>query len=192
LRLALSRVTECSYALSRFSTGIGGSSMLRGTSVHRFVTTALVALVVAGAAGCVPARINEVRDLRPAIDAIFARYVASLRAGDADAWAELWTEDGIQMPPDAPAVAGRTRIRETLRGALAAFRADMQIRTDEVRGAGDWAFARGTYTLTLTPKQGGAPVPVDGKFLTIFARQPDGSWKIHRDVFNSNVPPSRR
>jgi hypothetical protein len=24
------------------------------------------------------------------------------------------------------------------------------------------------------------------------ARQPDGSWKIHRDIFNSNVPPPGR
>jgi ketosteroid isomerase-like protein len=37
-------------------------------------------------------------------------------------------------------------------------------------------------------KDGGEPIPYDGKFLTIFKRQSDGSWKIHRDIYNSNVP----
>ena len=30
---------------------------------------------------------------------------------------------------------------------------------------------------------------VDGKYLTIFKRQPDGSWKAYRDCFNSNNSP---
>jgi uncharacterized protein (TIGR02246 family) len=163
--------------------------MQRTTSARPLLTAALIALV---SAGCVPRAVRQVPELRPAIDAIFTRYAASLRAGDADAWAELWTDDGVQMPPDAPPVAGKSRIRENLRGMLAAFRFDMQIDIDEVRAAGDWAFARGTYTAMLTPKQGGAAMPIDGKFMTIFARQPDGSWKIHRDIFNSNAPPPRR
>jgi ketosteroid isomerase-like protein len=27
------------------------------------------------------------------------------------------------------------------------------------------------------------------KYLTIYRRQPDGSWKIYRDISNSNEPP---
>lgn len=129
--------------------------------------------------------------VRPAVDAIFAKYAASLAAGDADAWSTLWTEEGIQLPPDTPPVAGRTAIREKLRAVLAHFRFDMRIRTEEVRASGDLAFARGMYAATLAPKAGGATIPIDGKFLTIFLRQPDGSWRIYRDIFNSNVPPPR-
>jgi ketosteroid isomerase-like protein len=55
-----------------------------------------------------------------------------------------------------------------------------------------WTFARGMYSATLVPKAGGAQIPIDGKFLTILARQPDGSWKIWRDIFNSNQPPPNR
>lgn len=161
---------------------------MRRTGVCRFLRLGLAALP-AVAASCAPRTNLEAPVLRPPVDAIFAQYAASLRAGDAEAWAALWTEDGIQMPPDAPAVAGRTQIREKMRALLAAFHLAMQIRTEEVQAAGDWGFARGTFTATLTPKHGGEPVPVDGKFLTILARQADGSWKIHRDIFNSNVPP---
>ena len=141
---------------------------------------------------CAPRAIREAPDIRAAAESIYARYAATLGAGNADAWAELWADDGVQLPPDAPPVVGKSQIREKLRGVLDAFRFDMQIRTEEARSAGGWASARGTYTATLTPKRGGDPVPIDGKFLTIFARQPDGSWKIYRDIFNSNVPPRSR
>ncbi len=130
--------------------------------------------------------------MRETVDAIFAKYAASLSAGDADGWATLWVEDGVQMPPDAPPVVGKSQIREKLRTLLAQFRFDMRIHTEEVRTAGDWAFARGMYSATLTPKAGGPQIPIDGKFLTILARQSDGSWKIYRDIFNSNVPPGGR
>jgi ketosteroid isomerase-like protein len=60
------------------------------------------------------------------------------------------------------------------------------IFNEEVRVAGDWAYSRGTYSATLTPKAGGEPREDSGKYLTILERQSDGSWKIARDCFNSN------
>ncbi|NNL34917.1 MAG: nuclear transport factor 2 family protein, partial [Silicimonas sp.] len=60
----------------------------------------------------------------------------------------------------------------------------MEISPEETVIMGDWAFSRGNYTAALT-RQGNA-VNVDGKFMTIFKRQDDGSWKIYRDIFNSN------
>ena len=126
---------------------------------------------------------------RADVDAIYAQFAGSLRAGDPDAWTALWAEDGIQMPPDAPSVDGRAAIREAIGRVLDQFYFEMEIDTEEAHAVGDWGFASGTYTATLTAKDGGSVIPVDGKFVTVFAHEPDGSWKIHRDIFNSNVPP---
>ena len=71
------------------------------------------------------------------------------------------------------------------------FKFDIAITNEEVRTAGHLAFARGTYQATLTPKQDGDRIPIDGKYMTILVRQPNGSYKIHRDIFNSNIPPGR-
>jgi hypothetical protein len=30
-----------------------------------------------------------------------------------------------------------------------------------------------------------------GKYIVIWKRQPTGGWKIHRDIFNSDVPPAQ-
>jgi hypothetical protein len=65
----------------------------------------------------------------------------------------------------------------------------IDIKNEETVVRGDIAYCRGTFTRVMTPKAGGASVNYDGKFLTILKRQGDGTRKIYRDCFNSNVPP---
>ncbi len=124
-----------------------------------------------------------------AINAIWSTYVSSLEAGDIDGWLSLWTEDGVQMPPNEPPVIGKDQLRQRNGAALDLFTVEIDITNQEVGVAGDWAFSRGVYTATLAPKDGSTSIPVDGKFMTILRRQTDGGWKIHRDIFNSSVAP---
>jgi ketosteroid isomerase-like protein len=63
------------------------------------------------------------------------------------------------------------------------------IKNEEIQLSGNFGFARGTYSALLVPKAGGEEIPIDGKYLTIFKKQADGTWKIYRDAFNSSVPP---
>jgi ketosteroid isomerase-like protein len=81
------------------------------------------------------------------------------------------------------------QLRQRNGGALDLFVVDIQITNEEVGVNGNLAFSRGNYVATFSPKDGAQPIPVDGKFMTILKKQPDGSWKIHRDMFNSNVAP---
>lgn len=126
------------------------------------------------------------------LDQVWEEYAASLNAGDMERWLALWTEDGIQMPPGEAPVVGKLRIRERNQDVADQFTFDMQVFNEEGESAGDWAYCRGTYRATLTPRTGGDVMFVDGKFMSILARQADGSWKIHRDIFNSNVPPGEK
>ncbi len=125
-----------------------------------------------------------------AINEIWTQYAATLTAGDLDLWISLWTDDGIRMAPDAPAVIGKEQIREAMKPAFDQMTLDVTIANKEVKVAGDWAFSRGTGILSTTPKKGGKTTKIDGKYLTILERQADGSWKIAIDCFNSNVPPT--
>ena len=47
-----------------------------------------------------------------AINTIWSTYVSSLEAGDIDAWLSLWTEDGVQMPPNEAPVIGKDQLRQ--------------------------------------------------------------------------------
>ena len=142
-------------------------------------------------AGC--SREQQKVSATTAADAIWKEYAVSLNEGDLERWLALWTEDGIQMPPDEAAIAGKDNIRARNEAVLDKFTFEIGITNQEIETAGDLAYSRGTYKARLMPKEGGRPISIDGKYLTILERQPDGSWKIHRDIFNSNTaPPSSR
>ena len=133
----------------------------------------------------------NVEEVTAAIEAAFTEYGASLGDGDAERWIELWMEDGMQLPPGAPPNVGRDMILANIQRALSvlAFE-DMQIQVDEVLVKGDTAIARGMYTVNYVPHDGSPITQIDGKYTTTFMKQEDGSWKIYRDIFNSNVPPA--
>ncbi len=123
-----------------------------------------------------------------AIDRLRDAHVAAVNAGDADAWAACFTDDGVQMPPNFGANAGREAIRGWNRGFMSIFACRFGLSVDEVQAAADWAFERGRYEITLTPKTGGGPLQDRGKYITVYQRQPDGSWKMARDIWNSSQP----
>ncbi len=127
-----------------------------------------------------------------AIDRVRHAHVAALNRGDVEAWAELFSEDGVQMPPHVQANVGRPMIRAWSQGFLHPFHANFALEVHEVRVSGDWAFERGRYTIALTPKAGGPPIGDVGKYITLYQRQADGSWKVGRDIWNSDNPPLPR
>lgn len=131
---------------------------------------------------------TDVNAMAEAVDAIWREYEASLAAGDVDRWMDLWTDDGVKLSPGLLPIEGKDAIREYLTPRLDAFAYDMTITNEEIQVGGEWAMARGVYIATLTPRAGGDDIPVDGKYMTLLQRQNDGSWKIHRDIVNSNVP----
>jgi uncharacterized protein (TIGR02246 family) len=124
-----------------------------------------------------------------AIDMTREAHVAAVNSGDVDAWAAAFANDGVQMPPNAPANVGRDNIQAWSGEFLGAFRAELSLAPDEVQIAGaDWAFERGAFKITLTPKAGGEPIQDAGKYITVYERQPDDSWAMARDIWNSDNP----
>lgn len=127
------------------------------------------------------------RDLET-IDRVREAHVVALNAGDAEAWAGKFTDDGVQMPPHAPANIGRTAIAGWSKGFMGLFSLEFALAVDEVHVQAEWAFERGTYAITLNPKAGGPPMQDAGKYITVYQRQPGASWRMARDIWNSDNP----
>ena len=127
-----------------------------------------------------------------AIREVLNQYAAGVSAGDFDLWMSLWTDDGVQMPPDAPACVGKEQIREEMKPAFDEMSMELAILSIEAsKTYGDFGLTRCKYTLNMTPKAGGETINAmpEGKALTLYERQSDGSWKIAFDCFNSSVTP---
>ena len=120
---------------------------------------------------------------------LLGEYFDCQLTGDIERWISLWTEDGIQMPPDSPRRDGVERIREAMQSRFDHFiLRDTTINTEEVRILGNRAYSHGTYTCNMTSKAGGESQFISGKFLDILVKQADGSWKIAIDCHNFNQP----
>ncbi len=155
----------------------------------RFLWT-LFCLAMLGCAGIPNARSPEAD--YAAIKQIWSNYVEFVEKGDAAGWLSQWDAEGIS----APTRCASTHEKELDAQVPGAFKAridandtKMTINPLEIVVNGSWAFSRGTYTQDLKAKSSGKIIHVDGKFLTIFKKQLDGTWKIYRDCYNSNVPP---
>jgi len=80
-------------------------------------------------------------------------------------------------------VQGTNAIQETFGAFNSMGATNLALTTDEVMGAGDLVIEVGKYTLTLP---GG--LQDSGKYMVVWKKGADGSWKLHRDIWNSNVP----
>lgn len=122
------------------------------------------------------------------IDKVRDDHVGALNAGDAEAWVAQFADDGVQMPPNAPANVGKERIGQWSSGFLGAFKVQFELDVDEVRVFEDWAFERGDYTIGLNPVAGGPSMGDSGKYITIYHHSGGSGWKIARDIWNSSNP----
>lgn len=134
---------------------------------------------------CPPAAEETVVDTsadEAAVEQIGVDYSTYWNSGDIAGIVSLYTEDGELMPSDAPTVRGHEALGEGQPiGTLS-------VVFDDIRVAGDWAVAEGTYMTTGTGPDG-EPFEIDGRFMSINVKQADGSWKIHRNINSNTHPP---
>ena len=89
--------------------------------------------------------------------------------------------------PNMPAVTGKAAVRDAVAKDFAS--GNLTWRSNEVGASGDLGYTSGTYRSSFKDASGKASVDT-GKYLTIWRKQADGSWKVLLDTFNSDLPAS--
>ncbi|TDR23852.1 YybH family protein [Marinicella litoralis] len=114
---------------------------------------------------------------------------AAENAGSVEDMRKHFADDIVMMGPNMPVIAGIVDVTGAMRGFFEAFDIQIKYSSEEIVIADDWAFDRGTFTQILTSKvQGGPPKNELGKYLWVYKRMSDGSWKQARVIWNSSVP----
>jgi uncharacterized protein (TIGR02246 family) len=147
----------------------------------------ILAVAIIAAVGCqTQASADLTADDEAAVRQALDMEMKAANAADAAGWAALYTQDAIVLRPHATAVQGREAIQQGL--ATLPRISNAKGEGVEIMGYGDLAYLRGTYSMRFTIP--GVPVPIDeqGKFLQIYRKQGDGSWKLAREIYNSDLP----
>jgi ketosteroid isomerase-like protein len=153
----------------------------------------LVAIVLC--LGCAPPATEPTAET-PAIDLDSERntLMATDKAwsetiADTDAFLSFVADGAHFMPFGAPLAQGEA-IRTTWGGltSMPGFGLEWQATSAEVAASGDIGYTIGTFALTF--EQDGSAMLTEGKYVTIWGKQVDGSWKVRVDCFNANGPPT--
>ncbi len=99
-------------------------------------------------------------------------------------------EDAIYLGEGIPLVSGKEAITQAWRQEeqLPGFSLTWQPDGAEISTSGELGYTFGSNEVNLMDAYG-VRTTTKGKYVTIWRRQPDGSWKVVVDITNSDGPP---
>jgi ketosteroid isomerase-like protein len=129
-------------------------------------------------------------DARATLLALDAHFSDEVGARGFAAFDGFFAEDAVYLPTFEPRVEGKKAIMESFRPLFDdhTIKLTWTPLRGEVAASGDLGWTTGSYELTRIDDQG-SPHVRRGKYVTIWRRQPDGSWKAVLDGGNPDSPP---
>lgn len=102
----------------------------------------------------------------------------------------FYSDDAILHPTAKPAINGKPFIETEWKSILGIpdFSSTSTMTKAEVAAGGDIAYTMGTY-LARMKGENGKPTTEPGKYLSIWKKYPDGSWRIVVETYNTDIPP---
>jgi uncharacterized protein (TIGR02246 family) len=134
-----------------------------------------------------PVPVMDITQVRQAIEEANIKFGDAVRMADAAALANLYTEDAKLLPPNSEMIKGKEGIEAFWGGGLEMGIKGAVLTTVDVLGMGDLVCEIGTYDLTIQP-EGQEEMKDNGKYLVIWKKAADGTWKLHADIWNTSLP----
>ena len=122
-------------------------------------------------------------DIHDAIMAGNGRSMDAFSRGDAEGLASLYTEEGQVLSTGNDVITGKAGIQGFWQVLMEMGIKSAKLETLELNEYTDTAIEVGRYTLGGEDGQ----VLDQGKYIVIWKRE-DGQWKLHRDIWNTNMP----
>ncbi len=111
------------------------------------------------------------------------RFIDAYNAGDVDGIMRCYSADLVKTRQGAaPESYAETETR--LRTFMQKFAGQLTVVNDELVVAGDLAYTRGSLTISITPRDGGAAQLLERRFLEIW-RKEGGEWRVARTMDNT-------
>ena len=118
-------------------------------------------------------------------------YVDAINSNKTDRVMACYDEDAEIMQPDGELVAGFDKLRKWVCDYFAAYKTTWRKESKVIWVAGDYGFDQGVDHGVDEPRTPGQPVQTfTVKGILIYKRQKTGEFKVYRDIWNFNSPPT--
>ena len=158
--------------------------------MKQFVLGAIIVLLAARLAisqaqnpSVVPEAASErYAEAKRAIDKGNAEWVEAWEKGDPEMVAAIFTDDGVMLSQGGKVFKGRQQILERQKAAMQSVTRPIKVSviTVKIWLDADVAYETGKYKYEYTEK--GTSVTEEGRYVTMWKRQRDGSWKLSMDM----------
>src|SRR5712692_10351708 len=127
--------------------------------------------------------------LKRTVDEYNAASKDAMLGGNSEKVMSYYEEGAISMPPNMAVIKGKEAIK--------AFQQQMmksgvkitavKFNTVELDAGGKVAYEVGTYEMSMTTPSMG-DMKDNGKYIALWRQQRDGSWKVHAETWNTDMP----
>jgi len=159
--------------------------IIKETPMKPFLPLVVICVLLLG---CSTPEPFDSASVKAKIEADMKGYEQAAVKGDATATASYYDENAVVLVSNMPMVKGKADIEKMMTGWA---HSEMKLKeftssTISVEGAGDLAVQLGMVFQTF--EMGGQVVADTSKFLTVWRKQVDGTWKIAYDIWNTDIP----
>jgi ketosteroid isomerase-like protein len=135
---------------------------------------------------------NQTGDKRAdeaALKSLDDEWSKTVGSRDVEKMTSYYSDEAIVMLPNIPTLTGKEAIRNLWKSMLDSptFSGGWKATKVEVARSGDLAYITGDYQFT-EQDDGGKPITDKGKYVAVWRKQADGSWRCVADMFNSDLP----
>ncbi len=140
----------------------------------------LLAFAVLGGCKSAPAPLTDAD--RASAQTMMTAMSTAVGSGDVAGLVAPYAPDAMLMPPAMPPVHGADAIRQFYHEMMG-VKVNLTLTQQTADGSGDFMYTSGTY------RYQDSTGTEDGKYLMVFKRGPDGTWKIVAESWSPNAAP---
>lgn len=139
-----------------------------------------------------PATANPLTDpeATPGVEFLFkleAQFAADVAKGGGKAYASWFAPDGVGLANRQAPVIGRDAVAAQARWSPDRYQLSWKPDGGRMGPNGDTGFTWGHYTGTGIDAEGNKTTS-EGRYITLWKREPDGTWKVALDASNDGPP----
>ena len=131
----------------------------------------------------------DVTGLKKTVDDFNSASIEAMKNNNTETVLTFYTDDATQLPNNGVAVKGKDNIKAEMEKmmSMGMKMKDVSFTSVEVNAAGDIGYEIGNYSMTMEMAPMGE-MKDEGKYMTLFKKQQDGSWKVYAEIWNTNSP----